>query len=197
MILEGVVTTLNPDGRVSVSPMGPRVTSSMDTLILRPYRSSQTYQNLKIHGEGVFHVTDDVELLAHAAVSRVDPPTARAREVDGYYLPDACRFYEFRVIRLDDREERTTIEATVVRTERLRDFFGFHRARHAVVEAAILATRTAFIPIPEILEKLDELQILVEKTGGEVERRAFEFLRSYVSAERATPNVPKAPGGVR
>ncbi len=183
MILEGVVTTLDGEGRVNVSPMGPRVPPEMDRFTLKPYQTSQTYQNLKRHKEGVFHVTDDVELIARAAVGPVDPPLARARHVEGFYLKDACRVYEFRVRDLDDREERTIIEVDVVYRKRLRDFFGFHRARHAVLEAAILATRTAFIPIDDILRQFQNLSVLVEKTGGEVERRSFEFLRQYVVSQ--------------
>jgi hypothetical protein len=180
MILEGIVTTVDESGGLNVSPMGPRVDAGMHRLVLRPYQTSRTYANLKRHGEGVFHVTDDVLLLARAAVGRVEPPARRARKVAGWYLEGACRFYEFEVERLDDREERTTIEARVVHAERLRDFFGFNRARHAVVEAAILATRTAFLPLPEILRQLDQLAVLVEKTGGEAEHEAFAFLRAFV-----------------
>ena len=54
---------------------------------------------------------------------------------------------------------------------------------HAVLEAAILATRTAFLPADEIREELRRLLPLVEKTGGPAERRAFAFLAAFV--ERA------------
>ena len=37
------------------------------------------------------------------------------------------------------------IVADVVDSGRLRDFFGFNRAKHAVIEAAILATRIDFL----------------------------------------------------
>lgn len=180
MILEGIVTTLDRGGRVNVSPMGPRVTPQMKALVLMPYKSARTYHNLKLHGEGVFHVVDDVELLARSAVGQVDVPVRRAHRVDGYYLPGACRFYEFRVLEIDDREERAFIRTDVIHSERLRDFFGFNRARHAVVEAAILATRCAFLPADEILRKFEEIESLVEKTGGDAEARAFTFLRKHV-----------------
>jgi hypothetical protein len=193
LVLEGIVTTIDADSgsaeapdRVNISPMGPLVDETLETLVLRPFTSSRTYRNLKAHGEGVFHVIDDVELLAHAAVSKISAPMDPATAVRGFRLRDACRAYEFRVSSLDDSHERTTIEARVVHVERLRDFFGFHRARHAVVEAAILATRTEFLPIDDILCQLDELQVLVDKTGGEKEHRAFSFLREHVEAARSS-----------
>lgn len=181
MILEGIVTSLSASGEVNVAPMGPRVDASMRRLLLRPFPTSQTYRNLKAHGEGVFHVTDDVLLLARAALGPIElPPLLPARLVRGFVLRDACRSYEFRVCSIDEREERVRIEADVVHAERLRDFFGFNRAKHAVVEAAILATRTHFLPLAEIQDEYRRLAVIVDKTGGEQEREAFEFLRQHV-----------------
>jgi hypothetical protein len=184
MILEGIVTTLSPLGDAHVAPMGPRIFSpALDRLLLRPFPSSQTYRNLKAHGEGVFHVTDNVLLLAWAALGPVEPPPEwfPATHVQGYVLRDACRYYEFRVSSIDEREERVRIEVEVVHSGRLRDFIGFNRAKHAVVEAAILATRTDFLPLEEIEAEYRKLAVLVDKTGGEQERQAFDFLRAHVA----------------
>ena len=78
---------------------------------------------------------------------------------------------------------------------RIRDFLGFNRARHAVVEAAILATRTRILPRAEILADLGRLAVLVAKTGGPVEEKAFRLLHEYVlSAPEATaPNLAATP----
>jgi hypothetical protein len=182
MILEGVVTTTAPDGAINIAPMGPLVDAKMKRLVLRPFQTSQTYQNLKAHGEGVFHVTDDVLLLAQAAIATVEPPPLLipATQVRGHILQDACRFYEFLVVRLDDSQERTEIEVSVVASGRLRDFFGFNRAKHAVVEAAILATRTHLLPLDEILAEFKKLAVLVDKTGGKREHQALAFLHDHV-----------------
>jgi hypothetical protein len=182
MILEGIVTTINADGATNISPMGPVVDEAMRTLLLKPYGTSTTYQNLKRTRQGVFHVTDDVELLAQAAVGVPDPPpeTIPAQAVEGRILADACRWYAFRVRALDDSRERTEIVGDVVDRGRIRDFFGFNRGKHAVVEAAILATRTAFLPADEITDQLEKLKVLVSKTGGPQEQRAFDFLQDFV-----------------
>jgi hypothetical protein len=182
MILEGIVTTLGPDGTVNVAPMGPRVDVAMNRFELKPFRTARTYANLKYHGEGVFHVTDDVLLLARSAVGDLDPPPRLfpADRIAGRVLSDACRYYEFRVLRCDDGSERVTFEVEVVHSGRLRDFFGFNRAKHAVVEAAILATRTAILPAEQIAAEFARLTLLVQKTGGEQERQAFAFLEDYV-----------------
>jgi hypothetical protein len=189
MILEGIVTTVSASGEVNIAPMGPRVGAAMDRFLLRPFPTSQTYRNLKAHGEGVFHVVDDVGLLARAALGPVDPPPPldRASRVNGFVLCDACRYYEFQVRSVDEREERVRIEVAVVHSGRLRDFFGFNRAKHAVVEAAILATRTDFLPLDEIEAEYRKLAVLVEKTGGDQERQAFAFLREHIGRLRNPP----------
>jgi uncharacterized protein len=185
MILEGIVTTTNADGSLNVAPMGPIVDETMRTLVLRPFQTSKTYANLKRRGEGVLHVTDDVLLLAQAAIGALPetPRTFPAKQVQGAVLCSACRWYEFRVASLDDSAERTRIEARVVHTGRLRDFFGFNRARHAVLEAAILATRVHLLSADEILTQLDRLALPVEKTAGEAERTAFALLREYIDQQ--------------
>ena len=185
MILEGIVTTLSPEGVVNIAPMGPRLGPdlSLHHFELRPYRSSTTFQNLQARGEGVFHVTDDVLLLAQAAIGReiTPPPELRpAQAVEGWILAGSCRYYEFRTVGLDDREDRARILVETVADGRIRDFLGFNRARHAVVEAAILATRTAFLPREEILAQLDRLGIIVSKTGGPAEELAFQILYDHV-----------------
>jgi len=185
MILEGIVTTLNLEAALNIAPMGPEIdpSLSMARFLLRPFYTSTTYHNLKARGEGVFHVTDDVLLLAQTAIGSAPfpvPDTRPAAVVAGRILESACRYFEFRVVELDDRDERTSIVVETVAQGRLRDFFGFNRAKHAVLEAAILATRTAWLPLDEMLVEFRKLAILVDKTGGPRERAAFTLLHRHL-----------------
>lgn len=185
MILEGIVTTLSPEGALNIAPMGPIVSPdlNMGGFVLRPFKTSTTHRNLKARGEGVFHVTDNVLLLAQAAIGAPlvpEPITRPAGTVTGRILADACRYYEFRAVDIDDRGERATMRVETVAEGRIRDFLGFNRARSAVLEAAILASRVGLIPPSEILDEYDKLSVLVDKTGGPVERTAFDLLVDYV-----------------
>jgi hypothetical protein len=181
-LLEGIVTTLNDDGAPHVTPMGPIVNTEFTRLLFRPYRTSVTYQNLKRAQQGVLHVTDDVDLFARAAVGELRelPRLVAAKTIDGVILKDACRWYAFRVVSIDDSAERTEILAETVDQGRLRDFFGFNRAKHAVIEAAILATRIDFLEAGRIQDEFDRLAGPVAKTGGHQERNAFDFLKQFV-----------------
>jgi uncharacterized protein len=184
MILEGLVTTNGPDGAMHLAPMGPRVEPDWTGFLLRPFPTSQTYRNLKAHAQGVVHVTDDVLLLAQAAVGRAPtPPSRPAERVAGFVLTGACRFYEFVVRSMDESQERVRIQVDIVHRGTLREFFGLNRAKHAVVEAAILATRLHLTGPAEVRAEYQKLRVLVEKTGGPAEQAAFEFLTDHV--ERA------------
>lgn len=180
MILEGLITTTAADGSPHLAPMGPTVGPHMRSFLLRPFPTSVTYQNLCRHGEGVLHVTDDVLLMARAAVGKATPFPAHhpARHVHGFVLSDACRAYEFRVASIDDSQPRVRVEAVVVAATTHRDFFGFNRAKHAVLEAAILATRFALLPAAEIAAEFRRLRVIVDKTAGPAEFEAMAFLEA-------------------
>jgi hypothetical protein len=137
-------------------------------------------------------------LLARAAIGAVDVstlPTRAAKAVRGVVLSGACcRYHEFRVIGGEGEGEdrggsRAVLVAETVASGRFRDFFGFNRAKHAVVEAAILATRVGILPIGEIRDELERLSVPVSKTGGAAEREALELLKGHV--ERAAVGLER------
>jgi hypothetical protein len=181
MILEGLITTLDADGSPRIAAMGAAFRAPPDRLVLRPFISSHTFANLHRSRQGVFHITDDVELLARAAVHRIEPTPRllRAGKVDGVILADACRWYALRVIDCQQPGDRAQMECDVVERGWLRDVCGLNRAKHAVVEAAILATRIPWLPPAQIHDELQRLAPLVEKTGDDAERRAFDFLLAH------------------
>jgi len=182
MILEGIVTSPNDDGSINVAPMGPIVDETMRWLKLRPFQTSTTFHNLRRHRAGVFHVIDDVLLLARAAIGRLTekPETRPAEKLDGAVLADACRWYEFEIESLDETHDRAEFHARVIHVGRIRDFFGFNRAKHAVLEAAILATRLHLLAPVDIRSELERLRIPVLKTAGPRETEAFQLVEDYI-----------------
>jgi uncharacterized protein len=190
MILEGLVTTTDLAGAMHLAAMGPQVDATaasghaIEQLLLKPFASSQTGSNLLRLAEGVFHVTDDSLLLARVVTGTLaGPPASRpATAVRGWVLDDACRAYEFRVVAADTSQERLRLEARVVAVHEGRPFLGFNRARHAVVEGAILVTRLHLLGVDEVRRQLRELAVLVEKTGGPREHEAFGLLEEKVAA---------------
>ena len=182
MIVEGVLTTRNVDNSTHLAAMGPVVDERLEHFLLRPYQTSTTFLNLARGGEAVFHVTDDVELLVRAALNLIHaPPTLRpAQCIDGQVIQSACRWYELRVESIDDRQLRAEITCKLVHQGSLREFLGFCRAKHAVLEAAILASRLKLLPLAEIQAEFEKYRTIVEKTAGDQERSAFELLCAYI-----------------
>ena len=182
MIVETIVTTMDPSGRVNFAPMG--VEWGEEEMVIKPYKETTTYPNLKATGVAVVNLTDDVLIFARGAISSPQFPWRPAVRVRGAVLEDACSWREVEVQASDEREGRARFDVRVVHHGFDREFIGFNRARNAVLEAAILATRTRFLPIDEILSDFERLQVIVDKTAGPIEREAMALLTSYVR-ERA------------
>lgn len=182
MILEGLLTSLSVDGHVNLAPMGPIVDADLQSFVLRPFRSSDTYRNLRQHPQAVFHLTDDVELIARSALEDQFclPPLRTAQQVAGSVLADCCRWFELTVIDWDDSEERARIMMQVVHAGRVRDFCGFNRAQFAVLEATILATRLHLLTCEVVQAEIQRLQPLVDKTAGPRELAAWRFVVNFV-----------------
>ncbi|QDV58455.1 DUF447 domain-containing protein [Rosistilla oblonga] len=181
MILESLVTSTNASGELNVAPMGPIVDAGITQIQLRPFKTSTTYGNLRATSRAVVHVTDDVLMIAQAAIGRIEPPP-EVRPIDGgwFVLEKASRWFAIEVVRWIDDPQRPTAECAIRAEGTGPPFFGLNRAKHAVVEAAILATRTHLLPAAELLADLERLQVLVDKTAGDAEREAFALLQATI-----------------
>ena len=178
MIIETIVTSTGPDGTINFAPMG--VEWEEDALVLKPFLETTTFRNVSHSRAAVVNLTDDVLLFARAALSNPQFPAVPAEVVRGVGLEAACSWREVEVVRVDDSPPRSRIETRVVHRGFRREFLGFIRARHAVLEATILATRTHLIPAEQIREELARLQIIVDKTAGPREQEAMAFVTEYV-----------------
>jgi uncharacterized protein len=178
VILETIVTTMNSQGAINFAPMG--VEWGDETIVLKPFLETTTYQNLRETGAAVVNITDDAMLFARGAISSPQFPYIPAQKVKGAVLEAACSWREVAVETIDATPPRSRIDARVVYQGTRREFIGFNRARHAVLEAAILATRTHLLPPEQITEEYARLQVIVDKTAGPREREAMELLTQYV-----------------
>jgi hypothetical protein len=178
VIIESIVTTLDPEGHINFAPMG--VEWGEETIVLKPFLKTATFRNVRATGSAVVNLTDDAMLFAQGAISSPQFPSTPATVVPGAVLEAACSWRELEVLAIDDTPPRSRIEARVVHRGFKREFIGFNRARHAVLEAAILATRTHILPSEQIREEYGRLQVIVDKTAGPREREAMELLTEYV-----------------
>src|ERR671930_781075 len=156
-IVETVTTTINPDGTVNCAAMG--VEWGDEIIVIKPYRATRTLRNLQATGAAVVNLTDDILLFAQAALGDPQPPTRRAAAIDGAILADACSWREVTVEAIDTSGPRARVTTRIVARGAGREFLGFNRARHAVLEASITASRARWLPSAEIRAELDRLQV--------------------------------------
>lgn len=178
MILETIVTTMDPEGVINFAPMG--VEWGEERIVLKPFLETTTFRNISRSRAAVVNLTDDAMLFAQGAISSPQFPSLPATVVRGAVLEAACSWRELEVQAIDDTPPRARIDARVVHRGSRREFIGFNRARHAVLEAAILATRTHLLPAEQIREEYARLQVIVDKTAGPREREAMDLLTQYV-----------------
>jgi hypothetical protein len=178
VIVETIVTTMDAQGAINFAPMG--VEWSDEIIVLKPFLETTTFRNLSATGAAVVNLTDDVMLFAQGAISSPQFPSLPASVVRGVVLEAACSWRELEVLHIDATPPRSRIDTRIVHRGVRREFIGFNRARHAVLEAAILATRTHLLPAEQIRDDFARLQIIVDKTAGPREREAMELLTQYV-----------------
>jgi hypothetical protein len=178
-IIESIVTSMDASGAVNFAPMG--VEWGEETITLKPFLETTTFRNVRATRTAVVNLTDDIHLLAQSAISSPQFPWHPAARVRGAVLDAACSWRELEVVELDATPPRSRITARVVHRGVHREFIGFNRARYAVLEAAILATRVHLLPADQIRDELNRLQVPVEKTAGPREQEAWALVRDYVT----------------
>lgn len=192
MIVETIVTTRDGAGQVNVAPMGVEWDPSEpdNGIVLKPFLTTATYRNVSTTGSAVVNLVDDVRIFARAAISNPTYRTVPAAVVSGAVLADCCAWREVTVASIDSTPPRSRIETTVVHRGTNRDFIGFNRACHAVLEAAIYATRVHMHPREFLERELQRLQVIVDKTAGPREFEAWALLTDYIRSAPAAAATP-------
>jgi hypothetical protein len=162
------------------APMGVQIDDFIngDSVVLRPFFSSRTGQALLSSGAGALNFADDALLFARTALTDETPPSR------GPVLCGVPFWWDVSVVssERDDVASRWTISCRVDRKNFTRSFLPFNRAGNAVLEAAILATRSRLHSFDRAraMERIGELEAIAIKTGGERELHAFKIVRASI-----------------
>jgi uncharacterized protein len=182
-LIETVMTTRGRGGGVNCAAMGVRW--GADEVVFWPFDGTRTLRNLRFRGEAVAHLTDDVLLFVQAALGDPHPATRSAESVTGAVIESCSAWSELIVTEITAAGEplpRSQVTARVVASgSGTQPPMGICRARHAAVEASIVASRLRWLGAERVGAELDRLQVLVDKTAGPREREAMAFVRSYVA----------------
>ncbi|NNJ24523.1 DUF447 domain-containing protein [Alienimonas chondri] len=205
MILEGLATTTDAAGRVNLAPLGtvwpeaadePSGDRHADRFVIRPFAGSTTCANLLATRRGVWHVTDDAALIARAVIGETNAEVQALPDREDVRLVDCCRWLAFDVTEAVGPDDRGLyrLTAEVRRRGRVRDGVGLNRAAFALVEGAILATRTFLMPRAELDRRLTDLAPLVQKTGTARDAAVWADLVAEI-ARRPAADEPSAAKG--
>lgn len=178
MIIEAIFSTLNADGQPNFAPMG--IVWGEERITVRPFRQTQTFGNLVSSGYGVVSLTDDVRAFVQSGLYHVVLPHFTASHIPGVVYREACAWRELQVISQGGDEQRAEVHCRVVGKGWRREFLGFCRARSAVLEAAILATRLHLHNAAWVADMLDHYETIVQKTGDENEKLALQEIRAFI-----------------
>lgn len=178
MIYETVITTLNADGSAHIAPFGIRERDSM--VIIAPFRPSASLDNLLRTGRAVVNLTDDVRIFAGALTGRRAWPVQRAEKIDGYVLQAALAHRELELADIKEDTLRPELSFRVLHEVMHAPFRGFNRAQAAVLEAAVLVSRLHMLPPEKIATEIAYLTIAIEKTAGEREQQAWNWLMERI-----------------
>jgi len=178
VIVESIVTTIAEDGGINCAPMG--VEWGAEVIVLKPFLDTATYRNVTATRSAVVNLTDDVRVFAQAAILNPVYATVPACHARGVVLTDCCSWRELEVRNVDSTPPRCRIETAVVHRGFRREFIGFNRACHAVLETAIYATRLHLLEPAFVQSELARLQVIVDKTAGGREREAMALLSAHI-----------------
>jgi uncharacterized protein len=180
LIHECVVTTLTTEGRPHVAPLG--LIEEGEYWIAAPFRPSTTLFNLEHNPKFTASFTDDARIFAGLVTGTRNFPLA---DIEGWPAPRlsaALAHAELEVERVEEDALRPRFFCRVKHTQAHRPFLGMNRARAAVLEAAILATRLDRLSREKIDSEIAYLRIAIDKTAGEAEREAWEMVMAKIAA---------------
>lgn len=181
-IFETVVTTVAPDGRPHVAPMGVRYQG--ERVVLMPFRPSTTLDNIVATGHAVLNIVVDTRVFAGCVTGRREWPTLAAQQVPGVRLAAALSHVELRLDEQVDDTQRPVLRMARVHEATHAPFVGFNRAQAAVIEGAVLVSRLRMLAPQKIDAEMAYLQIAIDKTAGPGEHEAWGWLREAVEAHR-------------
>lgn len=180
LIHECVVTTLSSVGKPHIAPLG--LVEEGGFWIIAPFRPSATLFNLSQTTKLTASFTDDARVFAGLVVGRRSFPLTDIENWPAPRLSTALSHAELEVARVEDDEMRPRFFCRVRRMEAHRPFLGMNRARAAVLEAAILATRLDRLPREKVENEIAYLTIAIEKTAGPAEREAWDMVMEKINA---------------
>lgn len=187
MIYETIITSLDAENQPHIAPFGVREENGL--VLIAPFRPSGSLDNVLYHRSAVMNLTDDVRIFAGVLTGRRDWPLQAAEKIKGVVLASALSHRELELVEIRENETRPELLFKVVHEVHHLPFRGFNRAQAAVIELAVLVSRLHMLPIEKIDAEIAYLTIAIEKTAGERELQAWQWLIERIENYKAELNM--------
>jgi uncharacterized protein len=174
MIYETIISTIDTSGKSHVTPFG--VQKKDNLYLIAPFKPSTTLENIMSTECAVMNLTDDVRIFAGAIARQQVFELVPATKLQGFRLAATLAHHELQLVDVLEDAERPHLLMQSIYQETHQPFAGFNRAQAAVIELAVLASRLSRLPQEKILSERAYLQIAIDKTAGERELQAWQWL---------------------
>ncbi|MFL2656613.1 MAG: DUF447 domain-containing protein [Burkholderiaceae bacterium] len=186
MIYEVVIVTVDSKNKPHVAPMGISIKNK--DIILKPFKPSQTLENILNTKIAVLNVITDVRVFAACITGREQFDLEPIDGKIGFRLKNTISYSYLSLENFLDDNLRPQLIMKEEKTWQVSEFLGLNRAQAAVIEGAILTSRLNILSINKIREEMKYLSIAISKTAGPKEKEAWEWLEEAVDLH-TTKNI--------
>ncbi len=183
MIYETIVISTDAQGLAHIAPFGIKERDGY--IVISPFRPSSSLDNLLSQKTATLNLTDDVRVFAGALTNRRDWAIESAEHINGFRLECALAHKELVLDHVVEDALRPQLYFKVVHHAQHSPFKGFNRAQAAVIELAVLVSRLHMLPREKIDDEMAYLKIAIDKTAGERELQAWQWLCERIENYRA------------
>ena len=173
-----IIATTEVSGRINAAPIG--IIRDDDSLFVRLFLGTHTYENVLTRGWFVANVTHDAWIFAETALEDL-PPEYFDRREDLPILKDAEAWGLFKCEPF--ASDIIIAKVELIKGEALRrDFRACNRGANLVIEAAVAATRYLALRTDSYYIEMMKLQRIINRCGGPREREAMDRLMDRIDS---------------
>lgn len=183
MIIEGLITCAS-GSEPHVAALGPVVNEELTQWTLRPFQSSRVFSLLRANPVCVFHVIDDALPVVQLVLGHSSSLTFEQLASGGWLIREACHWFKLEIEDWNLDAPRSEARARLTAQGTLRPFWGWNRAKHGLLEAAILISRVHLMSVEELEAALDRIEPAIHKTAGPRELTAWGLVQSWRQQRR-------------
>jgi hypothetical protein len=171
-----IIATTEVAGRINAAPIG--IIRDEDSLFVRLFLGTHTYENVLTRGWFVANVTHDAWLFAETALEDLAPEYFERRD-ELPILKDAEAWGLFKCEAFASDIIISKVE--LIKGEVLRrDFRACNRGANLVIEAAVAATRYMALRVDSYYIELMKLRRIIDRCGGPREKEAMNRLMDRI-----------------